>query len=72
MRLVLPLFEGESGQASPEAPPLCYGATMNQHAKRRYQASLAALPVEPDEDTPQAPARTLAPASLASLPSTRT
>ena len=30
---------------------------MNQHAKRRYQASLAALPVEPDEDTPQAPPR---------------
>ena len=30
---------------------------MNQHAKRRYQASLAALPVEPEEDTPQAPAR---------------
>ena len=30
---------------------------MNQHAKRRYQASLAALPPEPEEDAPQAPQR---------------
>ncbi len=30
---------------------------MNQHAKRRYQASIAALPPEPEEEAPPAPVR---------------